>query len=162
MSSDYIGCEYLAKPEDITELEPCFDDGSEYLIRVVFKSGDRQWGEYMTAKATALARVLFASALALLVLLPGLAVAQPKPPHVNGQETVGQFRDWPESLQLGYVLGVRSYASMMGLRCPVNRTNGEMLAALKYNNVLQASDSLPKAIFLIELRDGCQIEEAAR
>ncbi len=95
----------------------------------------------------------------LLLVVPGVASAQGR---FNGQETVGQFRDWPEAMQLGYVLGVRSNNAMLGLTCDRPTTNGEAIAALKYDSRFALGDSLPKAMIALELRSGCRWPEAAR
>lgn len=56
---DYIRCSHLVKPDEITEIEPMNSGGQEYLVRVIFKSDDRQWGEWMTAKSSELVRHLW-------------------------------------------------------------------------------------------------------
>lgn len=75
-----------------------------------------------------------------------------------GQETVGQFRSWSDAMQTGYVVGVYSYATHLGLRCPIGVTVGEYRAALVYNQQLAGTDSLPKAMVALFLRNGCTSE----
>ena len=53
----YITCTHLAEPVEISELDPFGVD--DYAVRVVFRSGDRQWGEWLTTTASELAPFLF-------------------------------------------------------------------------------------------------------
>ena len=54
----YLPCEHFAKPEDITEIDSMLD-GEMYLCRVLLRSGDRQWAEWMTIETKRLAEVIF-------------------------------------------------------------------------------------------------------
>jgi hypothetical protein len=87
-----------------------------------------------------------------------VAAAAQSPSRYIGQETVGEFRSWGEAQQVSYVMGVYSFAIYTGLWCPIVVTVGEYKAALLYNRVLADTDSLPKAMLALFVRNGCVIE----
>lgn len=90
----------------------------------------------------------------LLLLMPGVAVAEPK---MSGSETVGDFRGWPEGIQVGYIVGWRSHAAALSVGCDRQTTHGEQVAALKYDPRLSPSDLLTRVMILLEIRDGCKV-----
>lgn len=90
--------------------------------------------------------------VALLCLLPFSAEAY----STFGQETVGDFRTWPEQAQFGYVAGWMGQSALLGTKCERLVTLGEYAASLRYNPRLQATDSLLKAMLALEVRDGCK------
>lgn len=93
------------------------------------------------------------------LLLACLLVAAPAgaESRFNGQWTIGEFRGWPEHVQVGYVLGWREHSAILSVRCAVNATNGEWIAALKYEKSLVATDRISTAMLALELRNGCTV-----
>lgn len=88
----------------------------------------------------------------LLVATPALA----QTPRYNGEETVGEFRAWPESIQVAYILGWRSHSEVLSVRCVRGVTNGEYQAALRHDPRLKPTDKLNLAMLALEIRDGCR------
>jgi hypothetical protein len=94
-----------------------------------------------------------ALALLSLLLLAAPVMAQPK---YNGQWTVGDFRGWPEATQAGYVLGWREQSALLSTRCERNVTNGEYVAAIRYETRLAETDRLSLTMLALEIRNGCR------
>lgn len=97
-----------------------------------------------------------ALAVACLLLMPVGAGAQTR---LIGSETVGHFRTWDEAIQTGYVLGWRSHSEALSVRCQRVVTVGEWMAALKHDPRLNVTDPLSRAMFALEIRDGCRVEK---
>lgn len=96
------------------------------------------------------------ASVVLVLLLPLVAFAAE--PRVMGTITVGEFRTWPESGQLGYIVGWREHSALLSVACTRQVTNAEYIAALKWTARLSQTDLLSKALFALEFRDGCRAE----
>lgn len=97
----------------------------------------------------------------LAVLLLVLSVAAPalaQTTRYNGDETVADFRAWPEHIQIVYVLGWRAHSEVLSIRCVRSVTNGEYAAALRYDSRLSPTDKITRAMLALEIRDGCKVE----
>lgn len=103
-----------------------------------------------------MSRVLIALAI---LAWPTLTWAEPR---LSGTETIAEFREWPEGIQLGFVIGWRAHGAALSVGCARPTTHGEQVAALKYDPRFLATDRLTKVMILLEIRDGCRVQEATR
>lgn len=101
--------------------------------------------------------VLAGLAIAGIMFAVATAHAQAKPRSVE-ELTVGHFRSWHPIAQSAYVLGVYSFASYAGLRCPGAPTVGAYQDALVHNAVqIIDTDPLAKAMLALFIRNGCEV-----
>lgn len=99
-------------------------------------------------------------ALAILLLLAAVAfifVVTTSHAGTIGDETIAQYRTWPEALKTGYVSGVMASLVRHGnVQCSNPPTVGVMMAWLE-SDAVKVTETIADAILEIDvLRHGCQ------
>lgn len=93
---------------------------------------------------------LVGACLMVAAFLPGLASA-------DDFDTVGAFRTWHEDQQTTYVMAFGQFSTLLGMRCEVSRSVGEVAAAIRWSSRLKPEDNLARSLFAVMMQDGCSI-----